>query len=81
MCDIYMLWLSLNIDFRVLLTVKSSPISKTSPGYSECPHSRPFSIRRLWLLVSHPDKVKATANLTMEAIQDRFVELTRAYKA
>ena len=76
-----MLWLGLNVDFRVLLTVKSSPISKTSPGYSESPLSRPFSIRLLGLFVSHPDKVRATANLTIEAIQDRFVELTRAYKA
>jgi translocation protein SEC63 len=30
---------------------------------------------------SHPDKVKATANLTIEAIQERFVELTKAYKS
>ncbi|KAF8075961.1 hypothetical protein FPV67DRAFT_1649028 [Lyophyllum atratum] len=29
----------------------------------------------------HPDKVKATANLTIEAIQNRFVELTKAYKS
>ncbi|KAF8996806.1 Sec63 Brl domain-containing protein [Cyathus striatus] len=29
----------------------------------------------------HPDKVKATANQTIEMIQDRFVELTKAYKA
>ncbi|KAH0587072.1 Translocation protein sec63 [Termitomyces sp. J132] len=29
----------------------------------------------------HPDKVKATANMTIEAIQNRFVELTKAYKA
>jgi preprotein translocase subunit Sec63 len=30
---------------------------------------------------SHPDKVKATANLTIETIQDRFVEITKAYKS
>jgi len=30
---------------------------------------------------SHPDKVKVTANLTIEAIQERFVELTKAYKS
>lgn len=30
---------------------------------------------------SHPDKVKATANMTIEAIQERFVELTKAYKS
>ncbi|KDR74324.1 hypothetical protein GALMADRAFT_70989 [Galerina marginata CBS 339.88] len=29
----------------------------------------------------HPDKVKTTANLTIEAIQDRFVQLTKAYKS
>ncbi|PPQ71741.1 hypothetical protein CVT24_006505 [Panaeolus cyanescens] len=29
----------------------------------------------------HPDKVKPTAELTIEAIQDRFVQLTKAYKA
>ncbi|PPQ86765.1 hypothetical protein CVT25_012410 [Psilocybe cyanescens] len=29
----------------------------------------------------HPDKVKATANMTIEAIQDRFVEITKAYKS
>ncbi|KAG6861500.1 hypothetical protein C0995_015927 [Termitomyces sp. Mi166 len=29
----------------------------------------------------HPDKVKATANMTIEAIQNRFVEITKAYKA
>ncbi|PPQ95847.1 hypothetical protein CVT26_015977 [Gymnopilus dilepis] len=29
----------------------------------------------------HPDKVKVTANLTIEAIQDRFVQITKAYKA
>ncbi|RDB15649.1 Translocation protein sec63 [Hypsizygus marmoreus] len=29
----------------------------------------------------HPDKVKATANNTIEAIQNRFVELTKAYKS
>jgi len=30
---------------------------------------------------SHPDKVRATANLTIEAIQERFVRLTKAYKS
>jgi len=30
---------------------------------------------------SHPDKVKATANLTIEAIQEHFVMLTKAYKS
>lgn len=30
---------------------------------------------------SHPDKVKVTANLTIEAIQERFVEITKAYKS
>ncbi|KAF5388148.1 hypothetical protein D9615_000013 [Tricholomella constricta] len=29
----------------------------------------------------HPDKVKATANMTIEAIQNRFVEITKAYKS
>ncbi|KAG6915041.1 hypothetical protein DXG01_013771 [Tephrocybe rancida] len=29
----------------------------------------------------HPDKVKATANITIEAIQNRFVEITKAYKS
>ncbi|KAK7051395.1 secretory subunit [Paramarasmius palmivorus] len=29
----------------------------------------------------HPDKVKATANETIEAIQNRFVEITKAYKS
>ncbi|KAF9268418.1 DnaJ-domain-containing protein [Marasmius fiardii PR-910] len=29
----------------------------------------------------HPDKVKATANETLEAIQNRFVEITKAYKS
>ncbi|KAF8960275.1 translocation protein sec63 [Flammula alnicola] len=29
----------------------------------------------------HPDKVKVTANLTIEAIQERFVEITKAYKS
>ncbi|KAF9530979.1 Sec63 Brl domain-containing protein [Crepidotus variabilis] len=29
----------------------------------------------------HPDKVKATANLTIEAIQNRFVDITKAYKS
>ncbi|KAF5322656.1 hypothetical protein D9619_001280 [Psilocybe cf. subviscida] len=29
----------------------------------------------------HPDKVKVTANLTIEAIQERFVDLTKAYKS
>ncbi|GLB33376.1 putative sec63 protein [Lyophyllum shimeji] len=29
----------------------------------------------------HPDKVKATANMTVEAIQNRFVEITKAYKS
>ncbi|KAG5645765.1 hypothetical protein DXG03_005302 [Asterophora parasitica] len=32
-------------------------------------------------LFSHPDKVKASANMTIEAIQNRFVELTKAYKS
>jgi len=30
---------------------------------------------------SHPDKVKATVDNTIEEIQNRFVELTKAYKA
>ena len=30
---------------------------------------------------SHPDKVRPTVNQTIEAIQDRFVSLTKAYKA
>ena len=30
---------------------------------------------------SHPDKVKLTANLTIEAVEARFVEITKAYKA
>ena len=30
---------------------------------------------------SQPDKVKVTVNLTIEAIQERFVELTKAYKS
>lgn len=30
---------------------------------------------------SHPDKVKLTANLTMDAVEARFVEITKAYKA
>ncbi|TEB29020.1 translocation protein sec63 [Coprinellus micaceus] len=29
----------------------------------------------------HPDKVKATAELTIEAIQERFVSITKAYKS
>ncbi|KAF8164785.1 Sec63 Brl domain-containing protein [Crassisporium funariophilum] len=29
----------------------------------------------------HPDKVKATANLTIEAIQEHFITLTKAYKS
>ncbi|KAG6816910.1 hypothetical protein H0H87_001863 [Tephrocybe sp. NHM501043] len=29
----------------------------------------------------HPDKVKATANMTIEAIQNRFVDITKAYKS
>ncbi|KAF9563385.1 hypothetical protein CPC08DRAFT_632910 [Agrocybe pediades] len=29
----------------------------------------------------HPDKVKATANMTIEFIQERFVEITKAYKS
>ncbi|PFH46819.1 hypothetical protein AMATHDRAFT_68973 [Amanita thiersii Skay4041] len=29
----------------------------------------------------HPDKVKATANMTMEMIQEKFVEITKAYKS
>ena len=28
---------------------------------------------------SQPDKVKVTVNLTIEAIQERFVELTKSY--
>ena len=32
-------------------------------------------------LDSHPDKVRPTVNETIEAIQDRFVSLTKAYKA
>jgi len=32
-------------------------------------------------LDSHPDKVRPTVNQTIEAIQDRFVSLTKAYKA
>ena len=30
---------------------------------------------------SHPDKVKATANETVEAIANRFVDITKAYKS
>lgn len=30
---------------------------------------------------SHPDKVKATAEMTIEAIQDKFVGITKAYKS
>ena len=30
---------------------------------------------------SHPDKVKATEELTIEAIQDKFVQITKAYKS
>ncbi|KAJ2913503.1 hypothetical protein MD484_g6889, partial [Candolleomyces efflorescens] len=29
----------------------------------------------------HPDKVKPTAELTLEAIQDKFVQITKAYKS
>ena len=29
----------------------------------------------------HPDKVKATANHTIEMIQERFVQITKAYKS
>ncbi|KAF9475267.1 translocation protein sec63 [Pholiota conissans] len=29
----------------------------------------------------HPDKVKVTANMTIEAIQERFVQITKAYKS
>ncbi|KAJ8085815.1 secretory subunit [Marasmius tenuissimus] len=29
----------------------------------------------------HPDKVRATANETIEAIQERFVQITKAYKS
>jgi translocation protein SEC63 len=32
-------------------------------------------------VISHPDKVKPSANETMEQISDRFVELTKAYKS
>ncbi|KAJ3507822.1 hypothetical protein NLJ89_g6088 [Agrocybe chaxingu] len=31
--------------------------------------------------VYHPDKVKATANMTIEMIQERFVQITKAYKS
>lgn len=30
---------------------------------------------------SHPDKVKLTANETMESIQEHFVNITKAYKS
>jgi len=33
------------------------------------------------LVSSHPDKVKATVNETIEEISNRFVEITKAYKA
>lgn len=32
-------------------------------------------------VTSHPDKVRPTINETVEAIQDRFVQITKAYKA
>lgn len=32
-------------------------------------------------LFSHPDKVKLTVNMTMDAVEARFVEITKAYKA
>ena len=31
--------------------------------------------------ISHPDKVKATVNETMEQIANRFVDITKAYKS
>lgn len=30
---------------------------------------------------SHPDKVKLNVNLTIEAVEARFVEITKAYKS
>ena len=31
--------------------------------------------------ISHPDKVKLGVNETMEIVEAKFVELTKAYKA
>lgn len=39
------------------------------------------SISRLIPFHSHPDKVKLGLNDTVEAVQARFVEITKAYKA
>lgn len=32
-------------------------------------------------LYSHPDKVKLAVNETMEAVEAKFVEITKAYKS
>lgn len=33
------------------------------------------------IVLSHPDKVKATVNETVEDIANRFVDITKAYKS
>lgn len=33
------------------------------------------------IILSHPDKVKATINETVEDIANRFVDITKAYKS
>lgn len=33
------------------------------------------------IIFSHPDKVKATINETVEDIANRFVDITKAYKS
>jgi len=33
------------------------------------------------IVLSHPDKVKATINETVEDIANRFVDITKAYKS
>lgn len=53
---------------------RNFPVSSTSKSTSPC--SLAYSAA-----ISHPDKVKPTVNDTIEAIQDRFVKITKAYKA
>jgi translocation protein SEC63 len=55
--------------YAILGISTSAPLDKIKSHYKK--------LSKLW----HPDKIKLVGNLTKEIVEQRFVDLTKAYKA
>lgn len=58
------------------VAICSKPISGCASNSDSC-----YTNNLLIVVSSHPDKVKISANDTIESIANKFVDITKAYKS